>query len=369
MLIGFDHQIFVLQEFGGISRYFCSLARELSRHAGVRARIIAPLHINAYLRGSAMNDLRLGQFAPRRSKARRFLISAASSALFRPLSRAMRPDVVHETYYSTRATCGLRVPRVLTVYDMIHELFPESFASYDLTARRKASAVKRADHVLCISESTRRDLLERHGLPEDRVSVTHLGCDSLPEVGPDVRELIGDGAYLLYVGARSKYKNFSGLLEAYAASAWLRDNFRLVCFGGGPLTIKERSRIRELSIPEVSVVQLGGGDDWLATLYRNAAAFIYPSLYEGFGIPPLEAMSTGCAVICSQTSSIPEVVGDAGEFFDPRQVDSIRAAIERVLQSSGYRQTLIERGRVRHQQFTWKRCASETLDIYRRLVT
>lgn len=367
MLIGFDHQIFVLQKFGGISRYFCSLARELSRHAGVTARIIAPLHINAYLRGCEMKNLRLGQFVRHVPKTGG-IISATSGTLFRPLSRIMRPDVVHETYYTAKATCGLRVPRVLTVYDMIHELFPENFAPYDPTARRKASAVMRADHVLCISESTRRDLLERHGLPEDRVSVTHLAYDSLPEAGPDVRELVGDGAYLLYVGTRSHYKNFHGLLEAYAASAWLRGSFRLVCFGGSALTVGERSRIHELGLPEVAVVQVGGGDERLATLYRNAAAFVYPSLYEGFGIPPLEAMSAGCPVVCSQTSSIPEVVGDAGEYFDPRQVDSIRAAIERVLQSSEYRQSLIERGQARHKEFTWKRCATETLDIYRRLV-
>lgn len=367
MLVAFDYQIFTLQEFGGISRYICSLASALSRHPDVRARIVAPLHINGYLRDAEMNNLRLGQFVHRLPRTG-LLISATSGALFRPLCRVMRPDVVHETYYSTKATCGLRVPRVLTVYDMIHEIFPEGFAPNDPTSRRKASAVKRVDHVLCISESTRRDLLERHGLPEDRVSVTHLACNALPEAGPDVRELVGDGAYLLYVGARSHYKNFYGLLEAYAASAWLQGNFRLVCFGGGALTVGERSRMRGLGVPEVSVVQVGGGDERLASLYRNAAAFVYPSLYEGFGIPPLEAMSAGCPVVCSQTSSIPEVVGDAGEYFDPRQTDSIRSAIERVLQSSEYRQTLIERGQVRQQQFTWKRCATETLDVYRRLV-
>lgn len=367
MLVGFDYQIFTLQEFGGISRYICSLAKELSSLADVRARIIAPLHINSYLRGSEMSDLRLGQFVHRLPKTG-LLIAATSGALFRPVSRVVRPDVVHETYYSTKATCGLRVPRVLTVYDMIHELFPDAYAPNDPTSRRKAAAVKRADHVLCISESTRRDLLERHGLPEDRVSVTHLACDVLPEAGPDVQELVGDGAFLLYVGARSHYKNFYRLLEAYAASAWLQGNFRLVCFGGGALTVGERARMHELGVPEVSVVQVGGGDERLATLYRNAAAFIYPSLYEGFGIPPLEAMSAGCPVVCSQTSSIPEVVGDAGEYFDPQQVDSIRSAIERVLRSSEYRQALIERGLVRQQQFTWKRCAAETLDVYRRLV-
>lgn len=367
MLIGFDHQIFVLQEFGGISRYYCSLARELSQYDDVQARIVAPLHINGYLRSAEVRSLRVGQFVPRLPKTGR-IIAGASAALFRQLSSVIRPDILHETYYSARATSGLRVPRVLTVYDMIHELFPQSFGANDPVAGNKAAAVRRADHVFCISESTRRDLLERHRLPEDRVSVTYIGCDALPAAGPDVRDLVGEGTYLLYVGARSGYKNFSGLLETYASSAWLTGNFRLVCFGGGALTPGERKRMRELGLSETHVVQVGGGDERLASLYRNAAAFVYPSLYEGFGIPPLEAMSCGCPVVCSNTSSIPEVVGDAGEYFDPRQVGSMRAAIERVLQSPTDRQALVERGWERHKQFSWERCARETLDVYRRLV-
>lgn len=367
MLVGFDYQIFAEQEFGGISRYFCALATELAKQPGVKARILAPLHVNAYLRTGAAADAAMGCYVRRLPKTGR-LIRAASASLFGPMSRALRPDIIHETYYAARPTSGLRVPRVLTVYDMIHERFPENFPAGDTVAVRKAAAVRRADHVFCISENTKRDLLEIHGLPEDRVSVIYLGCDAVPEAGPRVQDLVGGGPYLLYVGARAGYKNFAGLLHAYAASTWLKGNFRLVCFGGGELTPAECLTLRELGIPESCVVHLGGGDDRLATLYRNAAAFVYPSLYEGFGIPPLEAMSVGCPVICSQTSSIPEVVGDAGEYFEPRQVESIRAAIEHVLQSPTRRLALVERGRARQKQFSWERCARETLDVYRRLV-
>ena len=115
------------------------------------------------------------------------------------------------------------------------------------------------------------------------------------------------------------------------------------------------------------VIHLGGGDDRLATLYRGASAFIYPSKYEGFGIPPLEAMHLECPVICSMTSSIPEVVGEAGEYFDPDDAESIRHAIERVLQSSDRRSELIALGRSRCNLFSWERCARETLDVYKRL--
>jgi glycosyltransferase involved in cell wall biosynthesis len=142
----------------------------------------------------------------------------------------------------------------------------------------------------------------------------------------------------------------------------------MICFGGGDFRADELELMRNLSINPDRIEQVGGGDNVLAGYYRNAAAFVYPSLYEGFGIPPLEAMALGCPVICSNTSSIPEVVGDAGEYFDPGQVESIRASIENVLQSSGRRAELIGRGSRKCADYSWDRCASETLEIYRGLV-
>jgi glycosyltransferase involved in cell wall biosynthesis len=250
---------------------------------------------------------------------------------------------------------------------MIHERYPGSFAADDPTARMKALAVHRADHIFCISESTRRDLLETHQLSEDRVSVTYLGYDTLPISGSGAIGLVGSMPYLLYVGGRHGYKNFEGLVRAFASSGWLRSNLRIICFGSTGFSQAERTLIASLGLPEFQVIQLGGGDDLLGALYKNAAAFVYPSKYEGFGIPPLEAMSLDCPVICSNVSSIPEVVGEAGEYFDPHNVESIRASIERVLQSPTRQQELIVQGRFRRELFSWRRCAQETLKIYRRL--
>jgi glycosyltransferase involved in cell wall biosynthesis len=125
--------------------------------------------------------------------------------------------------------------------------------------------------------------------------------------------------------------------------------------------------MRSLGI-ESKVEHVGGGDDRLATLYSNAEIFVYPSLYEGFGIPPLEAMSLGCPVLCSRTSSIPEVVGNAGRYFDPGDIDSIRVAMEEVLYSSVARNKLIQAGFNRCRSFSWSRCAAETAAIYRTLL-
>jgi glycosyltransferase involved in cell wall biosynthesis len=123
----------------------------------------------------------------------------------------------------------------------------------------------------------------------------------------------------------------------------------------------------ELGIASSQVVQIGGGDDRLAALYCGAAALVYPSMYEGFGIPPLEAMSLGCPVICSNTSSIPEVVGEAGEYFDPVDTESMRDALEKVLQSKSRSEQLVELGHARCRTFSWQRSAQETATVYRRL--
>ncbi|NOQ94227.1 MAG: glycosyltransferase, partial [Methylophaga sp.] len=143
--------------------------------------------------------------------------------------------------------------------------------------------------------------------------------------------------------------------------------FRIVCFGGGQFRGDEIELIRELSIKPRELEQVSGGDNMLAVYYKNAAVFVYPSLYEGFGIPPLEAMALGCPVICSNTSSIPEVVGDSGEYFDPQSIESMSVAVENVLQSTERHAELIRKGFIKCAEYSWDRCAAETMDIYRGL--
>jgi glycosyltransferase involved in cell wall biosynthesis len=373
MRITFDAQIFCSQEFGGISRYFASLASELCAMRGVDLRIVAPLYFNAYL-GRLPAGLVRGHKVNKRPPVFNFPIRAASVLAADFLQRFPRPDIVHKTYYYPLPRTPRGARSVVTVYDMIHERFPKSYSSRDPISRWKARAVAEADHVICISEQTRRDLLATYDMPENRVSVTHLGYDSLAslltgESAQDfrVRVLGANIPYLLYVGSRDGYKNFGGLLRAYSMSPWLREHFRLLCFGGGGLSNAERALISEVGLTE-HVTQVGGSDAMLASSYRHAALFVYPSLYEGFGIPPLEAMSLDCPVACSNTSSIPEVVGDAAMTFDPDDAEAICAALESVLNSTSMRDSLIERGRLRCELFSWRRCAQETVGIYEEVI-
>jgi glycosyltransferase involved in cell wall biosynthesis len=284
--------------------------------------------------------------------------------------RAMKPDIVHETYFSPYRLGSVQARRVLTIYDMIHEKFADSFPRADKTARFKALAARRADHVICISESTQRDAIEILGIPRDKTSVIYLGFDLMTDAAADREDMAlpTHSPFLLYVGNRGGYKNFSRLLEAYGTSSQLNREYELVCFGGGAFQYDELEAMRAFGLNKDRVKQFGGNDHLLAELYRHASAFVYPSEYEGFGIPPLEAMSHDCPVICSNTSSIPEVVGDAGEYFDPVNTDSLRMAIERVLTQGRHRETLIRNGRARLDHFSWDRCALETLHVYNQLV-
>ena len=337
MRVAFDQQVFLLQEYGGISRYVCSLATGLVKVPNVDVRIIAPLHYNGHL-DELSGDLRWGWRVPRFPKTLR-LVCSASAWLAQQAMGRFRPDIVHETYYSADAFAPRGARRVITVYDMIYERFPSEFSGGSLAAAKRI-AVSRADHVLCISESTRRDLIDILGVDAERVSVVYLGYDELrsPVFSSEEPRLhTGARPFLLYVGSRGGYKNFASLLRAFAHSSCLRKSFSIVCFGGGAFRSEELSLMRELKLADGQVQHLGGGDEVLAGLYQRAAAFICPSRYEGFGIPLLEAMSLGCPVICSNTSSIPEVVGDAGEYFDPGDLESMRVAIESVLESKARR--------------------------------
>jgi glycosyltransferase involved in cell wall biosynthesis len=377
MKIAYDPQVFISQTYGGISRYFCEIASRIAKEPSVQVSIVAPMHRNAYLE-HVPPSIVSGFRAPKTDRFQteygknypRGALRRLGSLMGHWMLHAMKPDIVHETYFSPYRLGGQRTQRVLTIYDMIHEKFASSFPHKDKTARYKALATERADHVICISESTRHDAIEILGLHPDKTSVIYLGFD-LMKAGLERAEdlvLSANNPFLLYVGNRGGYKNFLGLLEAYATSLQLRMAYRLICFGGGALNMDERKAIHKLGLDSSQVMQLGGSDQLLASLYKRASVFIYPSLYEGFGIPPLEAMAYDCPVVCSKTSSIPEVVGDAGEYFDPADIESMRAAIERVVLSESHRKLLIAKGRARLKYFSWDRCAAETLDVYRKLI-
>jgi len=365
-LVVYDYQAFSLQEFGGVSRYVCEIASRVGRTPGFDARIIAPVHYNKFLPNCDVAQTAC-YFPPMFKRSHR-LYRAVNRALSPLLTRAASPALIHRTYYTPQVN-KTQAPVLITVHDMIHELFSEQYMAKDRTSQEKRVSLAQADHILSNSQSTANDLIRLFGVPREKISITHLGySDIFADAAPDSEASPHQRPYILYVGQRAGYKNFEMVLRALSASPALLSSFDLMAFGGPALTAVELDLMRALKLKPSQVFHLSSSDAELARAYRHARVLVYPSKYEGFGVPPLEAMASGCAVVCADSSSLPEVVGQAARLFDPNELDSLRSALEDVGLNDDTNAGLVTRGRSRAQSFSWDRCAAETVAVYRRLL-
>lgn len=367
MNIAVDSNVFTLQTHGGVSRYLVRLAEECMT-LGHQVRVFGWLHKNHHL-AEASRELTRMRHIHGFPRLTRRVSHTLGDLLAGPAIARWGPDVIHESFCHSRRVGGRATPRVCTIHDMIHELFPQYWGRLDRTPRYRRDTIARCHAVICVSESTKRDLLRFIDVDPARIHVIHHGYEhtSAP-AEPAPHELAALAALtskpcLLYVGARHGYKNFDGFLRGFAAAGVATD-LRVIAFGGGPLKPAELDLARDLGLPAGSVVQASGSDAMLRRLYRHARLFAYPSLYEGFGFPPLEAMAEDCPVISSHTSSMPEIIGDAAVFFDPSDPQAIADAIRSVAGNDTVRTDLAARGRRRLKAFSWRRCALETLAAY-----
>ena len=278
---------------------------------------------------------------------------AAELSLLPALARREGVDVLHSV--GTTAPLVAPCPSVVTIHDLIYEHFPATFpapARLGLKALVGPGA-RRATRVHAISEFTKRDVVERLRVPPERVDVVlngfgiAPGADATPEAELRARFGLGDARVALCVSAALEHKNLPRLIEAMEGV-----DARLVVAGH-----RGRERLEGATFTGwVSEADLEG-------LYRLADCAVYPSLFEGFGMPALEAMARGVPLACSDAASLPEVTGDAAALFDPYDVAAMRAAILRVLDAPG---DLVARGRARVEAFTWERCAEGVWAIYER---
>ena len=360
MYVCYDYQIFALQSVGGISRYFVELASRLSHYSkDLKISVIAPLHINEHLGESSIHTIgkKISQFP-----GKHYFLPNINHAASSVILKRLQPDIFHETYFASRFQ-KTTAPRILTVYDMIHEQFPDRFSGPDQKIpAHKAAAVSRADHIIAISNNTRADLVNYLSVPEDKITVIPL-ASSFAHPPESAAIHVHEKPFLLYVGLRQGVKNFNALLNAYACSDILRKSFDLICIGGGEFTFDELQTLREKNLFG-KVHQLPADDKNLALFYAGATLFIYPSIYEGFGLPLLEAMRSGCPVVCSNTSSMPEIAGEAAKYFNPHDVEEMQTIIEDTALSETDRNSLREKGFIREKLFSWESCVTKTVNLY-----
>jgi len=264
-------------------------------------------------------------------------------------------------------------PVVLTIHDLSFLFFPQGFRPLNrwyLSLFTRLS-VRRARRIIAVSQSTRRDLKRCYGLPSAQIDVIYNGVDpgfhpwSEAEVTA-FRIVHGlPDRFLLFVGTLEPRKNVVRLIEAYARLSRPRPPLFLVG-GTGWLYDEVFARIESLDLnDEVRHVGYVPAED-LSGWYNAAELFVYPSLYEGFGLPPLEAMACGTPVIASNSSSLPEVVGEAGILVDPANTEALTEALERVLRDSQLRETLRAKGLTQAQRFSWRKTAQGTVETYQR---
>lgn len=356
--IFYDFQILCGQKYGGVSRYYYDLICNIEDQKLAEPTIQCFGSRNKYFE----------EYFHKKSSEYHWTVGLLLQFINKFLMRRnMRKgyDIIHPTFYDPYVLKRKKGRVVVTVYDMIHELFPELFSKHDHETENKKKLLYQADHIIAISESTKRDILKLYpDIPEDKISVIYIGSsfqyeDKIPE-GISLPD-----KYVLFVGRRESYKNFERFFTAMKKLLAQDSKLQLVCIGGGAFNEQEKEQIGEYMD---RVMQINANDSVLAYAYSHAECFVFPSLYEGFGIPTLEAFTCNCPVVLSNSSSMPEVGGDAVVYFDPENVEDIAAGIKRVLDDPELREQMKQKGRKQLEQFAWPEIARQTVACYQQVI-
>jgi glycosyltransferase involved in cell wall biosynthesis len=358
----FNYQIFYQQKYGGISNYFYHLNNSL-RDIDVQTKIIAPLHKNNYIEniengvfGKKIN------FPSKLSSIVNFLNEKISKYYF----NIHRPDIVHDTYYfpAKYNHDHNRQKRVCTVYDMINEKFSKKNKRENEISILKKNTIYNSDHIFCISNQTKNDLIDLFNIDEKKISVTYLASSLKKKIFKNEKKKFED--CLLFIGSRSDYKNFNNLLKAFSRSKILKNDFKILAYGGETVSKNEKNLLLSLNL--INKVEFINDKNYdLSYLYQNVKALVYPSKYEGFGLPILEAMENNCPVLCSSGGSLREIGGEGLNYFDPNNTEEIQDFLEKQLYSEEKLNNFVEYGKSRYKKFSWKKCAIETLNIYKNI--
>lgn len=343
-----DNIVFNIQRAGGVSAVWNAILQACREEKDLNLQIIE--------KSGAHNNIFYKHLNNAIYRSERLPLSIAR---YRSPKMPKNATLFHSSYLRTTPTKSVR--NIVTVHDFVYE-------KYDTGIRKmahlvqKENALKRADVIICVSENTKQDLLTYHPYLHTRdIRVIHNGVDK--QFTPMKPECTG-APYLLYVGGRTNHKNFDLALNLILADDARKLDLHLKVVGGGAFSPREQSNFRAKGISN-KIKHLGVvSNKQLNRLYAGAFAFIYPSLYEGFGIPPLEAMASGCPVICSNSSSLPEVVGQAALMFDPLSLEQAMDCVFSLM-SNEIRSDYIQRGLLQARNFSWEKTGLRTLELYR----
>jgi len=368
MKILLDPQIYNMQRYGGISRYYTEVFEIISNDS--KDEIVVPLNnsTNVYFNDSCLVSLQqklfkfLIQILKKNKLDKRLKIYDIGKRRFKKILSKQHYDLFIPTYYDTNFLNSIgNKPFVLTVYDMIHELFPEYFSNSEILVQNKLLLIEKANRIIAVSENTKKDILKIYPhINPVKIDIVYHGTSIKIKntIKVDLPE-----KYLLFVGTRSIYKNFNFFVCSISKLLKEEKDLYLVCAGGGSFTALENEYIAKLGLTDKIVFKAFEDDD-LGLIYKNAQCFVFPSIYEGFGIPVLEAMTCGCPVVLAKHSSFPEVAGNAGVYFELNNSKDLAEKISTVIYNKSVRESFSKKGIKQAAKFSWEKAARECMAVY-----
>ncbi|PJC86311.1 hypothetical protein CSW98_08820 [Vibrio sp. HA2012] len=346
--INISPEIFHSQTVGGISRYFSELNKIESSELKINCDVI--FGNNLYMPGRY------------RIYNNRY-INRLQRLINKNIYRLSSSDIRHISYYDFDSFSS-NSSNIITVYDCIHEKLGVD-SNDDRVVSQKRKCIKNADKIISISNTTAQDVIDIYGVSSNKIKTIYLGVDFLEGVNVSVDSFNSDRPYILFVGNRNGYKNFSTLLDAYSMSFFRRNGGMLVAFGAPP-TLEEMKELDKLGLSEEEVSFVQGDDCTLTEFYRNAYLHVVPSLYEGFGLTPFESIASGCRTIVHCNSVFEELFSPYGFVFDLTEKDELSHLIDScsLEKIASENMDFLSNNK---ERFTWDNMREETANFYKSL--
>lgn len=368
MKVLFDPQIFNDQFYGGISRYYSEIYNQIKNQNLTILELPIFYSENIHLNEKKILNEKLNsieKFCIKNNFFKRKIIRRLKRKNLKYTNLTLSKqdfDVLVPTYYNPYFLENIgNKPFVLTVYDMIHEIFPHYFGENDKISEWKKILFPKATKIIAVSQNTKKDILKF--FPEinpDKIHVIYHGYSEMEDKSTNIKL---PEKYILYVGNRENYKNFIFFAKSIENLLKKEKDLNVFCAGGTPFYDEEINLFESMGLKE-RFIQYRFQDYELAQIYQKALCFVFPSMYEGFGIPVLEAMANSCPIILAKHSSFPEVAGDAGIYFDLNDSEDLATNIEKTINDKDFRNEIIEKGIENVKRFTWENAANECFKVY-----
>ena len=354
--------MFSIQKYGGVTKYFCELMKNISEENQFHLSVL--FSENHYLKeDSSFFKKHYIPFPEKKFKGKKIIKNLIYNVNKKYSNKAISDskfDVFHPTFYDDYFLPKLNKPYIITVHDLIE--FKEDIFKESERKTQMERVIKNADRIISISENTKSDIINILNINPGKIDVIYHGYNKPNHKNQGNKW----GQYILYVGRRGGYKNFKKFAQAVSILFEKDSQIQLICVGE-PFTAAELELLKSLNILDKTTA-LSVDETQLNSLYSNALVFVYPTLYEGFGMPILEAFANNCPICLSNTGPLPEIAGDAGVYFDPYNDESILNAMQRVIYDNEFSKELVQKGTYRLKDFSWEKTARQTVKTYEKVI-